>query len=811
MAAPDSLTPGASQHRRSVGTPVRPVEAGRFLVGAGRYTADLRLPGMRHVAFVRSPHAHARVRSIDPSATLALPGVSAVLLGREAVERATPLSSGRHEVGDLSGSWLRACDWPCMAVDRVRYVGEIVAAVVADDRYLAEDAAEGVAVEYEPLPPIVDPEQGSRPGSPRLHEQVPDNVLAHFTFEAGAVDEAFARAALVLRERFRTNRLSPSPLECRAVVAQYDPPRGELTVWISSQAPHLVRTALSDVLSLPAERIRVIAPHVGGGFGAKHPIYPEEIVLSLLALRSGGTVRWVEDRREHLAAGHHARDQVHEVELAADEEGRILGIRDRYLVDVGAYSVYPQTGGLEALQTGRLLPGPYRVPSYRWESRAVLTNKAPGGPYRAVSRPVGNFVLESLLERVARTLGLDPVAVRRRNLVQPGEFPYQAVTGLTYDSGSYVEALDLLERLVDRPRFREQQRRAREAERFLGVGFACFNELAAQGSRAINLGRGHDNFSGYDSAVVSIDTGGYLSVALGVTCQGQSHETVFAQLLADEFGVDPSQVTVREGDTATTPFGMGAFGSRSMVVGGGALLLAARRLRQKVFRLAAHLLEASASDLELADGWVRVRGVPDRGLSLKQVSRVAHFDPTRLPLDMEPGLVELARYDPPPGTWSNGCQAAVVEVDPETGQVRLLRYLAVEDCGRAINPLVVDGQVRGGIVQGIGQALLEEIRYDESGQLLAGSFLDYLLPTASDLPSIELAHLSTPSPITVDGFKGVGESGPINPLAAIANAIVDALWPLSLRLAETPLTPERVRWAIAAALRRRSNPQATRS
>ncbi|MBI4494957.1 MAG: xanthine dehydrogenase family protein molybdopterin-binding subunit [Chloroflexi bacterium] len=800
MTPSEASSPVSGQGQRYTGAPVRPIGARRLVAGRGRYVADVHLPGMRHVAFVRSPHAHARLLSVDVSAARAMPGVSDVLVGREALERVRPLSVGLPHGGESHAVWQRTCDWPCIAVDKVRYVGEIVAAVVAADRYLAEDAAERVVVEYDPLPPIVDPEQGSRPGSPRLHEQIPDNVLAYASFEAGAVDEAFAGARIVVRDRFRTHRLSPSPMECRGVVAQYDPFQEELAVWVNTQAPHGLRALLSELFSLPSERIRVIAPDVGGGFGQKYTVYPEEIVLSLLALRSRGAVAWLEDRREHLATANHARDHVHELEVAADAEGRILAVRDHYLVDTGAYSVYPQSGSVEAFQTGRLLPGPYRFKNYRYETRAVVTNKASSGPYRSISRPVGNFILESLLERIARTLGLDPVAVRRKNLVQPDELPfYRAVTGATYDSASFVPALDLLERMVDRPRFRQEQRQAREAGRYLGLGFACFAELTATGSQLINAGRGHDNFTGYDSAVVSIDTSGYPSVALGVTCQGQSHETVFAQLLADEFGVDPSQVTVREGDTATTPFGMGAFGSRSAVVGGGALLLAARRLREKVFRLAAHLLEVSPSDLELVDGAVRVRGAPDRALTLKQISRVAHFNPTRLPPDMEPGLVELAHYDAPNGTWANGCSAAVVEVFPETGVIQLLRYSAVEDCGRVINPVVVDGQVFGGIAQGVGQALLEEIRYDENGQLVTASFMDFLVPSAPTLPRIELAHLSTPSPVTVDGIKGVAEGGPINPLAAIANAVVDALWPLYPRLTETPFTPERVLRAIQAA------------
>lgn len=788
---------------RYVGQRLPPREARRLLAGRGQYVADVRLPGLRHVAFVRSPHAHARIRSIDPAPALALPGVRQVLLGKEAVARTAPLRSALNELAPSADEWVRACEWPCMAARRVSYVGEIVAAVVADDRYVAEDAAELVRVAYEPLPAVVDPERALEPDAPRVRDELPDNLLVYRRFQQGDVEAAFARAALVVRERFRTARLTASPLEARGVVAHWDPFRRELTVWISSQAPHLVRIALSDALGLPAERIRVIAPDVGGGFGTKHPLYPEEIVVSLLALSSDAPLAWLEDRREHFTASPHCRDQVHEAELAVDAHGRVLALRDRFLVDVGAYSIYPQTASLETVQTGLLLPGPYDLQTYAWEARGVLTNKAPWGPYRSISRPVGNFVLERLLERAARGLGLDPLEVRRRNLVQPGQFPYRTAVGLLIESGSYVEALERLAKMVDLPSFRQEQARARAAGRRLGVGFACFNELCAHGSLAINVARGHDNFTGYDSAVVSIDPSGHLSAALGVTCQGQAHETAFAQLLADEFGVPLEQVSIREGDTATTPFGMGAFGSRSAVVAGGAIRLAAARLREKVVRIAAHLLEAAAHDLELADGGVRVRGVAERRLSLRDLARVAYFNPTRLPRGEEPQLVETARYDPPPGTWSNGCQAAVVEVEPETGEVRLLRYYAVEDCGVAINPLVVDGQVMGGIAQGIGQALLEAVRYDASGQLLTASFMDYLLPTALDVPPIQVQHLSTPSPYTLGGFKGAGEGGPINPPAAIANAVADALAPLEPRLAETPLTPERV-WR--AARRRHATP-----
>ncbi len=549
----------------------------------------------------------------------------------------------------------------------------------------------------------------------------------------------------------------------------------------------------------------MVAPDVGGSFGQKGTIYPEEIVLSYLAVRTGETLAWIEDRREHMLASSHARDQSHDIQMAVDEEGHILGIRGRYAVDCGAYSIFPQTGGLETFQTHKLLPGPYKVPAYRSECRAVVTNKTPGGAFRAISRPVGNFVIESLLERAARSLGLDPVEVRRRNLVQPDEFPFATITGGTIDSGSFVEALNLLASMVDLPRFRAEQDLARSAGRHLGVGMACYTEVAAHSAESI-AARGQERMTGYDSATVALDSTGHLTAALGVTSQGQSHETVFAQLLADEFGVSLDRITVREGDTARVPFGMGSGASRSAVVGGGALLTAARRLRERVLKIAAHLLEVSPADLELQGGLARARGAPGRSVTLAEIGHLAHYTPTRLPAGMEAGLTVTAAYDPPAGTWSNGCQAAVVEVSRETGEISLLRYLAVEDCGRAINPLVVAGQTIGGTVQGIGQALLEELRYDALGQPLCGTYMDYLVPSATDVPTIELQTLTTLSPFTIDGIKGAGEGGPINPLAAIANAVVDALAPLDVRLNETPFTPERVLRAIRDAEVRAQTP-----
>ncbi len=784
----------ASAKPRYVGAPVRAVELVRFLTGRARYVDDLVLPGMLHAAFLRSPHAHAHLGTVDVSAAQARPGVTAVLTGREARERAGRLSAPLQVPG------YRDCGPYCLAVDKVRFVGEPIAVVAADSRYAAEDATEAIEVQYDVLPAVVDPRAALAADAPLLYPELGDNVLVHATFQGGDPDGAFARADLALRETFFTNRQSGNPLEPRGLVAYFEPRTEQLTVWASTQVPHLMRTALAEFLRLPEHRLRVVAPDVGGGFGSKMVVYPEDVAVCLLAIALGRPVKWIEDRREHLLAACQAREQVHEVEIAARRDGTLLAVRDRFLSDCGAYSTWPTTGAIEAMQTGKLLPGPYRLRHFAWEAYGVLTNKAPLGPYRAVSRPVGNFVIESMLERLADAIGADPADVRRRNLVQPGEFPYEAITHLTYDSGSFVEAYERALQQADYAGVRRQQAAWRQQGRYIGIGTACYTELSAQGSASFRS-RGVVNFTGWDAATVRVDPAGKVTVHVGVSSHGQSHETTLAQVAADELGVDLADVTVLHGDTAAQPYGMGTFASRSAVAGGGATMLACRALREKVLAIAAHLLEAPVADLRLAGGQISVQGTPERALSLQEVARVAYFLPFRLPAGMEPGLEVTRTYDPPLGTFSNGAQAAVVEVDIETGQVRVLRFVVVEDCGQPINPRIVAGQVHGGATQGIAAALYEEIRYDAGGQLLTGSFMDYLIPTAAEAPRYELATLQTPSPITLGGFKGMGEGGAISPPAVIANAVRDALRPLDVRLVRLPLTPERVLEAIAAARR----------
>jgi carbon-monoxide dehydrogenase large subunit len=598
-----------------------------------------------------------------------------------------------------------------------------------------------------------------------------------------------------VERRFTTGRYTGVPMENRAALASYQPASGELTVWSSTQVPHLLRTHLADVLGFPEHRLRVIAPDVGGGFGIKAVIYPEEIAVALLSLRLKRPVRWLEDRREHLQAAAQARQQDLFVQAAASGDGRLLAVRFDLVGDVGAYSCYPFTSAIETLQTARHLPGPYRLRNYEQRTRAVVTNKSMVGPCRAVSRPVGNLVMETIMDLIAEHSGLDPAEVRRQNLVQPDDLPYTSVTHQTYDSGSYVEALDRAMETIDYRALREEQRAARADGRLLGIGLASYVEQTAQGSPSFGA-RGMDNLAGYDSASLRVDPSGKVIVAVGVSDHGQAHHTTLAQVAAQELGVPLEDVTVVHGDTAATPYGMGTFTSRSAVCGGGAIVAAAAKLRSKLLKIGAHLLEAAADDVELAGGSVVVKGAPERLVPLAEIARVAYQNVTRLPPETEPELYETGHYDAGGGTYSNGTHAAVVEVDPATGEFQILRYCVVEDCGTMINPMVVDGQVHGGVAQGIGGAVYEEIVYDAEGQLLSGSFLDYLVPSAVEVPPIQIEHLCTPSPFTPLGIKGMGEGGTVCPGSVLASAISDALRPYGVRITSLPITPARVLAAI---------------
>jgi carbon-monoxide dehydrogenase large subunit len=680
---------------------------------------------------------------------------------------------------------------PILAWPEVRFAGEAVAAVVARDRYAAEDAAALVSVDWDPLPAALDLVDPARTGAV-VHEAAPGNALLARRFESGQVEATLASSAAVIERVFRTNRQTAAPLEGRAGVADWSAGEGKLTLWLGTQVPHLVRHALAEMLALPENRIRVVAPDVGGGFGVKAVLYPEDVALCLLAVRLGRPVKWVEQRREGFLASVHARDHHYAVRAGFDRDGRLLALDARIACNAGAYSVFPWTAGIEALMAGGLLPGPYKVPHYRCEVTAVATHTTPAGPYRGVARPATTFVMERLLDLGARALGLDPVAVRRVNLIGPADLPYTSATRLVHDCGSYPLCFEKAVEAIDYAAFRAEQARLRREGRYLGIGFANYNELTGLG-QAASAGPRMPFRTGHEGATVRMDPSGAVTVLAGVTSQGQGLETTMAQLVAAELGLPLDAVRVIFGDTDATPFGLGAFASRQAVIGGGAVTRAARALRERITAIAAHLLEAAVADLEVADGRIAVRGMPGRGVSMLDVARVAHLETHRLPPETEPGLEATRFYDPIRGTFAAGAQAAVVEVDVATGRLHIRRYVCVEDTGRVINPLIVEGQVQGAIAQGIGGALLEHLIYDDAGQLLTGTLMEYALPTAADLPAFELAHVEVPAENLL-GVRGVGEGGTLGPPAVLANAVSDALAPFGTEMNELPITPARL-WA----------------
>jgi carbon-monoxide dehydrogenase large subunit len=784
-----------------IGAPLPRVEDARLLSGQGRYVADLELPRMLHAAFLRSPHPHARIVAIDAGAARAVPGVVACLTGQDLGARVRPLRAPSRM------REYRATDFPALALDKVRHVGEAVAVIVAADRYVAEDALELIRVEYAPLSVVGDVEAAMAEGAALVHEETGTNVLLARTFAQGDVAAALRTAAVVVGDRFRFHRHAGVAMENRGCVARWDAADGALTVWSSTQIPGIARDMLADLLGLPVPRVRVVAPDVGGGFGIKTVVYPEEIVVAALARALGRPVRWLGDRREDLLTSTQAWDELVDAELGVDADGRILGLRASVVADLGAYSIYPWTASIEVIQVVSFLPGPYRVAHYRAEARGVATNKAAMGPYRGVGRPVSTFVTEALLDRAARRLGIDAAEIRRRNFIAPEDLPYRSASGIVWDSGSFRESLDRACEAADYAALRVEQRRARASGRCLGVGLASYVELTGVGS-AIPVSPGAEIATGTEGATVRMEAGGGVTAIFGLGCQGQGHETSLAQVVAGELGVPVADVRVLYGDTAAAPHSTGTYASRSAVLGGGAAILAARAVRDKALAIAAHQLEVSVADLEIAGGVVSVRGAPGREVTLGALATLAYAGAKRLPKGVEPGLEATRFYDPYFGTASNATHVAVVEVDPATCVVRALRHVVVEDCGRVINPLIATGQTVGGVAQGIGAALLEEVVYAE-GQNLTASLMDYLVPTAGEVPAIEVTHLDHPSPTTLGGFKGVGEGGTIGAPAAIANAVADALAPFGVEVSELPVTPDRLYSLIGGG--RGAPPQAPRS
>jgi len=770
---------------RLVGARVARREDPRLLTGQGSYVDDHRPARMLYAAFLRSPHAHARIRRLDVSAALALPGVAAVLTGEDIARSSKPVRAASKTPN------VKTTSYPTLALGKVRHVGEAVAMVAAESRYVAEDAVERIVVDYEPLPVVRDVESALDPASPVLHDEAETNLLVSREFARGDVDAALAGAAVVVRERFRFHRHTPVCMENRGCLGEYATASGALTLRSSAQCPGLVRDVLADLLDIPEHLIRVIANDVGGGFGAKASLYPEEIATCVMARRLGRPVKWIGDRREDLLATTHAWDEIVDAELGLDQDGAIVGLRAEVTVDVGGYSIYPWTAAIEPVQTISFLPGPYRVPTYRGRTRGVATNKAPLGPYRGVGRPPAVFVIEGLMDRAARRLGLDPTEIRLRNFIRDEDFPYKSPSGVVWDRSSFTESLRRAREALDYKAARDEQARARGAGRWVGIGIASYVELTGIGS-AIPVSPGMPVSTGTEAATIRFDPAGKVTAVFGVASHGQGLETTLAQIVADEVGVPIEDVRVVHGDTDASPYGTGTYASRSLVLAGGAAILAGRSVREKMLVIAGHLLEADPADVALADGRYAVRGMPDRSVTVRQIARAAYGGAKQLPKGLEPGLEATRFYDPYYGTASNATHAAMIEIDRATLEVKTLRYVVVEDCGRMVNPLIVDGQVHGGVAQGIGAALLEEIVYDDQGQLLSGTLMDYVVPSACEIPTMEVHHVETPSPVALGGFRGMGEGGTIGAPAAIANAVADALAPLQIEIAELPVTPERL-------------------
>ncbi len=779
---------------RFFGASVKRVEDPRYLSGLGQYVDDIDLPGMLYAVFLRSPHGHARLRSIDTEAAAQLPGVRTVMTGAEMARLVPPVHTGLNYIEH------RPTVMPVIATDRVRYAGEAVAVVVADNPYVAEDALELIEVDYEPLPAVVHPEQALADDAPRVHEDWPDNIAVRSSHDTGDVDRAFAEAAFVIDERFRSEPVTGIPMEPRGCVAHYDRAFQSLTLWTSTQIPHLIRTLLADLLSLPEHRLRVIAPDVGGGFGIKVHLYPEELILSALALHLKGAVKWIQDRREEIMTNVHCRDHCHRVQAAVREDGVITGIEARIVADMGAYMSQPFGGGLESTGAARMLLGPYKVTQYRYEAYSTVSNKSPRGAYRGVSMPICTLIMERLMDTIAQRTGLDPADVRRRNLVRPDDFPYVNALGVVYDSGSFEESLDRALEAVDYPALRAEQQRLRAEGRYLGIGISCYVEITAQNSEAMQA-RGVKRVPGYDTSTVKVEPTGKVIVSSSVIAEGTGKETALAQIVADELGLTLADITVVLGDTSRTPYGSGTWSSRGAVGAGGSCFRASRKIRSKMQDIVAGHMEANPDDLELRNGRFEIKGTPSISMTFEDAARLAYMVSNEaLPEGMEPGLEVTDYYDPPRQTVSNATQVVVAAVDIETGQVSLRQCVIVHDCGRMINPMLVDGQIHGGVAQGLGQGLYEAVRYSEQGQVLSASLMDYLVPTATEMPFMEVGHLETPSPLTEGGIKGMGEGGTIGTPAAIANAVADALAPFGAQITNLPVTPELVRNLIHGAI-----------
>ena len=776
MSARDSHTKGSGM--TWVGRAIRRLEDPALLTGKGRFTADL--PATHWMRIVRSPLAAGKITKI------VMPDGATVITAADlkGVKKITPML---HKFN------YKPVGQPVLADGVVRFVGEPVAAVIAASEEDAEDIAEHVELMIDPATPLVDALAALAPGTPQLHAETPGNVIVEGQFKSPGFDKVWKGAAKTVQIKARSHRQNATPMEARAGHAAYDASTGRITLTCTTQMPHLMRTAIADVLGMPESDLRVIAPDVGGGFGQKMSLCGEYVLLVWLARKLKSSVAWTEDRRENLIAGFHSRDQYLTLEGAFDNNAKLIALKADVVSNVGAYSCFPTTCGVEPLMAMAEMPGPYDFQHYECRARGVVTNTCTMAPYRGVSRPVITFTLERLMDKAAAAFAIDPIDIRRRNLI--GKFPYTSAMGLIYDEASYKETLEMAVKAIDVPAFRARQKKARTQGRYLGIGFATFSERTGYGSAAF-AARGAEIVPGWETVILSVDPSGFVEARIGSSPHGQGLRTTLAQIIADEIGVTPDLIKVVHGDTDTAPYGWGTFASRSLVISGGATLIAARKVRAKLIAIASHLLETAPGDIILADGAAKVAGT-DRSIPIAKLAREAYTQTHRFKGEIEPGLTETGTYDPP-GTFSNACHVAIVEVDEETGRTTVEKYLVAEDAGCIINPMIAEGQVQGGIAQGIGNALLEGIIYDDDGGILTANLADYMPPTAHEIPPIEMHHIETPSANSITKAKGLGEGGTIGAPAAILNAINDALAPFDVQIDEIPATPQRVRAALRA-------------
>ncbi|MGG5889281.1 xanthine dehydrogenase family protein molybdopterin-binding subunit [Falsiroseomonas sp. HC035] len=782
-----------------IGASLRRKEDFRFLQGRGQYTDDINRPGQTHAVMLRSPHAHARIEGIDTSAARAMPGVKAVFVGADmAAESIGGIPCG-WQIHNKDGTPMAEPMHPALAVDRVRHVGDPVAVVIAETRSQARDAAEAIIVDYAPLPAVSGTVEAIKPGAPQVHDTAPGNLCYDWHIgDKAAQEAAFARAARVVKFETTNNRLVPNAMEPRVAIGDYDSFSGDYTLYTTSQNPHVIRLLMGAfVLHIPESKLRVVAPDVGGGFGSKIYHYAEEAIVTWAAGKVKRPIKWTCDRSEAFMSDAHGRDHVSTAELALDAEGKILGLKVHTLANMGAYlSTFAPCVPTYLYAT--LLSGVYATPVIYAEVKAVFTNTVPVDAYRGAGRPEATYLLERLMDVAAAEAGLDKVEFRRRNFIRPDQFPYQTPVALQYDSGDYHSTLDMALKASEWEGFEARRAEAKARGKLRGIGISTYVEACGIAPSAV-VGSLGARAGLYEVGVIRVHPTGSVTVLTGAHSHGQGHETTFAQLVADKLGVPTANVDIVHGDTAKVPFGMGTYGSRSLAVGGSAMDKAMDKIIAKGKRIAAHLMEASVEDVEFERGTFRVAGT-DKTKSLTDISLAAYV-PHNYPIDeIEPGLEETAFYDPKNFTYPGGCHICEVEIDPDTGRVQVVNFTAVDDVGRVINPMIVEGQVQGGVAQGIGQALLEAALYDPQGQLISGSFMDYTMPRAEDLPNVGVATHTTLCTHNPLGVKGCGEVGAIGSPPAVMNAVVDALKDYGVRHVEMPATPQKI-WGIVNAPR----------